>query len=119
MINKIKSILNILSNNIEKYNVEVWKYNDLLPVDNEKTTYTEWQIQFIKYNKQYSFSLLEKSNKYSLTFVIFDHSLKFRLGKPIEIEVPSNEVSEIKLLFDKVIFSSEKFVEKELENLEL
>lgn len=117
IINKIKTILNILSNNIEQYYVESWKYDDMHCLNDK--LYTEWSIQFIKIFKQYNLNLLEKENKSTIIFTIFDKTSNHRLGKPIEIEVPSDERTEIKLLFDKIILNSEKFVRNELEKLEL
>ena len=119
MINKIKAILNILSNNIEKHCVEVWKYDKCQNPIIKEEHYTEWQIQFIKDNKNYSLSLMEKESKNIIYFSIFDKILNNRLGKPIEIEVPSDERTEIKLLFDKIILNSEKFVRNALNKLEL
>lgn len=116
MINKIKTILEILSNNIEQYCVNTWKYKNEFPINED--SYTEWQVQFIKDNKRYCLNFRKDKNN-NICFSIYDKTFKNLIGKTIKIEVPSDEITEIELLFGKIILNSEKYIRNELNKLEL
>lgn len=110
MINKIKEILNILANNIEKYNVSIWRARYYKDGD------TFFEIVFTKdNNKRYSFNFTSK-----VIYIRITNQNHSEIGgRNLCVDIPLNEVLPIKILLDTLELKGKEYIENSIKNLEL
>ena len=111
MINKIKEILNILSNNIEKYHVEIYKGKYYFEENNPIPYYS---VNFYKDEKWYYLEFKEKT-----LYIRINTKICSNIGGTYEIIIPSNEMLPINLILDTMILRGRNYVENQILKLEL